>query len=93
MFMFGNPYDTSDLEVGIEQLDQYRPHILRNDGVKPLFSFHPSHIKPVLADQDRFSLGPADRKFIGIFKATRSEIREMLLVDNSELYPEETECR
>jgi hypothetical protein len=93
MYIFRNPYDTRDLEVGIEQLDQYRPRILRNDGVKPLFSFQPSHFKPVTADQDRFSLGPADRQFIGIFKATRSEIREMLLADNSELCPEETECR
>jgi hypothetical protein len=91
MFKIRNRYDCGDPEFRIGQLDQFRPFILKNDGIKPVFSFHPCHYEPVLADLDRFSLHVADSQIIGIFSATRSEIHEMLLVENSEIRPEENE--
>ncbi|MCE5298876.1 MAG: hypothetical protein MUE45_00760 [Methanoregulaceae archaeon] len=87
-----NPYDTGDLESGIEQLERFHTVILRKDEPKPINS-PPCLCEPILVDRGRCIPDSADSQLIKSIMATRLEIRELLVVENSEICPEETKYR
>jgi hypothetical protein len=89
---FRNPYAAGELESGIKQLERFHPLILRKDAVKPVFSVLPCECKPMLADQDCRSIDSADNQLLRSIMAARSDIRELLVFENSKIFPEETEC-
>jgi hypothetical protein len=88
-----NPYGSGDTESGIEELERFHTFILQKDEPKSVFSPPPSQYEPMLEDRNRCSLDSADIQLFRSIVATRLEIRELLVVENSEISPEETECR
>lgn len=86
-----NPYDSGDLESGIEQLERFHTVILRKDEPKPIYS-PPCLCEPILVDRGRCIPDSVDSQLMKSIMATRLEIRELLVVENSEICPEETKC-